>query len=113
MSEKTGTEPETGPAESETWKIINREEQLEAKKAELEEKLARLKKSGGGFSGTERLLRYEQMRHPGFSGSDSLRQRQVRQRWVRHPGFNEKITRRCSGRRKQRPQWQRSMHRRR
>ena len=112
MSEKTGTEPETGPAESETWKIINREEQLEAKKAELEEKLARLKKSGGGFSGTERLLRYEQMRHPGFSGSDSLRQRQVRQRWVRHPGFNEKITRRCRGRRKQRSQRKRSMHRR-
>ena len=47
MSEKTKTEPETGPAESETWKIIDREEQLEAKKTELEEKLARLKKNGG------------------------------------------------------------------
>ncbi len=49
MSEKTGTEPETGPAESETWKIINREEQLEAKKAELEEKLARVKKERRRF----------------------------------------------------------------
>ena len=49
MSEKTGTEPETGPAGSETGKIIDWEEQLEAKKAELEEKLARVKKERRRF----------------------------------------------------------------
>ena len=49
MSEKTGTEPETGPAESETGKITDWEEQLEAKKAEPEEKLARVKKERRRF----------------------------------------------------------------